>query len=265
MSQAAKDIFTKFSEAYDNYRPESPVAVLHDIIQLYYPKKPLDTLVDVGCGTGLSTVLWTNYANQVIGIERNRAMLDIAQSKVSANGANLRFLAGDSEHIPLPDTLADIITCSQAFHWMMPQETLAEFVRLLKPNGMVAIYDCDWPPSIGQYLEGLSNQLITLAKEILKRDQVEINPADKSQHLVQLQNSALFSFCKEICFHTTTQMSAEQFIGVIQCRAWLQHAINTGDQHIIEQFEYAKTAVREYMEHRSYPAIMTYRLRMAIK
>ena len=40
---------------------------------------------------------------------------------------------------------ADIVTCSQSFHWMEPEPTLAEIARILRPGGVFAAYDYDWP------------------------------------------------------------------------------------------------------------------------
>ncbi len=37
----------------------------------------------------------------------------------------------------------------QALHWMEPESTFVEVARLLRPGGVFAALDCDWPPSVG--------------------------------------------------------------------------------------------------------------------
>ena len=34
----------------------------------------------------------------------------------------------------------------QALHWMEPAPTFGEVARLLRPGGVFAALDCDWPP-----------------------------------------------------------------------------------------------------------------------
>src|ERR1700685_3598340 len=46
----------------------------------------------------------------------------------------------------LPAKWADIVTASQAMHWFDPELALPEIARLLRPGGVLAAYDCDWPP-----------------------------------------------------------------------------------------------------------------------
>jgi len=43
----------------------------------------------------------------------------------------------------LPDGCADIVTCSQSLHWMVPESTFAEVARILRPGGVFATYDYD--------------------------------------------------------------------------------------------------------------------------
>lgn len=65
-------------------------------------------IVDVGSGTGLSTFQLARWAAQVIGVEPEEAMRELALTKASGLGlACIRFERGDVEHIPLPDGYAD--------------------------------------------------------------------------------------------------------------------------------------------------------------
>jgi SAM-dependent methyltransferase len=55
---------------------------------------------------------------------------------------------GTAEDTGLPGGCADIVTASQAMHWFDAGRALPEIARLLRPGGVLAAYDCDWPPCI---------------------------------------------------------------------------------------------------------------------
>jgi len=96
-------------------------------------------VVDLGCGTGLSTVGWSQNARaeQVIGIEPNQDMLCTAReayckpspstesdSKQQSQSqpqkpALLSFQSGSSTQTGLKASSIDIVTVSQALHWMV--------------------------------------------------------------------------------------------------------------------------------------------------
>ena len=83
------------------------------------------------------------------GLDQNtRALLCLPTSSVGGLMLMARALVGDFELFfqepssrPLQhlDQSIDFITAGQAFHWFKWQETKAEFKRILKPNGIVAL------------------------------------------------------------------------------------------------------------------------------
>jgi hypothetical protein len=42
-----------------------------------------------------------------------------------------------------------VVLAVQALHWMEPTATFAEVARILRPGGVFAAIDCDWPPAVG--------------------------------------------------------------------------------------------------------------------
>uniref|UniRef100_UPI001C2FFD80 class I SAM-dependent methyltransferase n=1 Tax=Lysinibacillus sp. GbtcB16 TaxID=2824761 RepID=UPI001C2FFD80 len=77
--------------------------------------------------------------------------------------AQLSFVKGYSHELDLAGDFADVITCSQSFHWMEPQSTLREFARVLRPGGVFAAYDCDWPPAFNWQVEEAFRKLNALS------------------------------------------------------------------------------------------------------
>ena len=73
------DRFTGFADTYESSRPAMPKYPI-DIIIRYLGKKP-NNVVDLGCGTGLSTKVWEGLCEQIIGVEPSLDMLKIANEK----------------------------------------------------------------------------------------------------------------------------------------------------------------------------------------
>ena len=131
--------FSGFADCYDSYRPKPPTIIVDILTQLAAVARPR-LVVDLGCGTGLSTRIWSGRAEEVIGIDPNADMLRRAEVNAAEN---VRYQDGLSTRTGLPDGCADIVTCSQSLHWMEPAPTFAEAARILRPGGVFAAYDCD--------------------------------------------------------------------------------------------------------------------------
>jgi SAM-dependent methyltransferase len=98
-----------------------------------------ETIVaDVGSGPGILTRLFLENENITFGVEPNDAMRQAAQT-ILKDFQNFRSVGGTAEATTLPDVSVDIITAAQAFHWFDPEPTKAEFRRILKPGGWIAL------------------------------------------------------------------------------------------------------------------------------
>jgi SAM-dependent methyltransferase len=137
--------FSGFADLYDAVRPVPPSAVA-TVITAYAGGRP-QLVVDLGSGTGLSTRWAGGWASEVIGIEPSSDMR--ARAAAVPSDANIRYQPGWSNATSLPDRCADVVLAVQALHWMDPTSTFVEVARLLRPGGVFAAVDCDWPPSVG--------------------------------------------------------------------------------------------------------------------
>ena len=139
--------FSGFADCYDAYRPTPPAVIIDILTQLAGVAEP-KFVVDLGCGTGLSSRIWTGRAKEVVGVEPSADMRAQAEARAGAmtSRTKMRFQGGLSTETGLPDGCADIVTCSQSLHWMEPDATFAESARILRSGGVFAAIDCDWPP-----------------------------------------------------------------------------------------------------------------------
>ena len=103
-------------------------------------RESYDTIVDVGCGQGLSfSVLNETFKPQrLIGVEYETKTIETARARAKREGIAVELLQNDCAEIALPDGIADIVFCHQTCHHLVRQEqALAEFYRLLKPGGVL--------------------------------------------------------------------------------------------------------------------------------
>src|SRR6476660_7379924 len=75
--------FSGFAALYDRYRPQAPVVLVDILTQLAHASPP-KLVVDIGSGTGISTVLWGDRAEAIIGIEPNADMRAQAEAQLAA-------------------------------------------------------------------------------------------------------------------------------------------------------------------------------------
>jgi len=122
--------FDRAAEEYERTRPDYPDAVL-GVLALGAEA----TVVDVGAGTGkLTRVLARRYA-RVLAVEPLDGMRAILERVVPAAEAH----AGSAEELPLADASVDGVFAAQAFHWFANDQAVAEFARVLRPGGVLAL------------------------------------------------------------------------------------------------------------------------------
>jgi ubiquinone/menaquinone biosynthesis C-methylase UbiE len=103
----------------------------------------IETLVDLGTGTGRVLELLAPRARQAIGIDRSREMLAIARANLEKAGLrHAQVRLGDVNSLALPDRVAELVTIHQVLHYLDdPPKALAEAERVVKPGGRVLIVD----------------------------------------------------------------------------------------------------------------------------
>lgn len=95
---------------------------------------------DVGAGTGFLSAVLLELGCRVFAIEPNAEMRMVAEETFARNE---RFISleGRAECLPLPDISVDAVMVGQALHWFNIEEARPEFLRVLKPGGLVVIVD----------------------------------------------------------------------------------------------------------------------------
>lgn len=103
----------------------------------------VDTLVDLGTGTGRMLELFAPQARQAIGVDRNREMLAFARVAIEKHGlTNTQVRLADVNDVPLKERSADLVIIHQVLHYLdNPLDTIREAHRLLRPGGRLVVVD----------------------------------------------------------------------------------------------------------------------------
>lgn len=118
-----KERFSDRARDYAKWRPGYPDAVV-DVLGLRAGAR----VADIGAGTGISAELFARRGFDVVGVEPNAAMR--ARARVP-------IVEGTGECTGLPDAAFDAVVCAQAFHWMDHAAAKREFLRIVKPGGVI--------------------------------------------------------------------------------------------------------------------------------
>ena len=262
------EIWTGEASRYDRARPTPPPALLDLLTQLISMPHP-SLVVDLGSGTGLSTAIWGERARQVIGIEPNADMRAQAARKLQhhPHAAHIEYREGLAHQTGLPDACADIVTCAQSLHWMEPTSTLAEIARILRPGGLFAAYDYEWPPALNWELERVYQEVDERFDELVQERGLTntLQRWSKEEHLDRMRQSGHFRYTREVLLHSIEQGDAARFLEMILTNAF-SHQFKL--QTITEQevgFDRLTQAAFHYIGSEPIPWYFSYRVRIGIK
>jgi len=250
-----------FAARYDRFRPRPPRALL-DVLCRYARVERPALVVDLGCGTGLSTRAWSDVADRVVGIEPNPAMLAVAKP-----APRVEYREAFAAETGLADQTADIVTCSQSLHWMEPEPTFAEAARILRSGGLFAAYDYDWPPVVDPQLDEAFTDY-----QRRRRDAREARAITrggdrwpKHEHLERLQASGHFDYCRELVLHSVEDGDAERVGGF--ARSLGLPVADNSDEELEEELrvDELETVARRVLGDRTVPFHFGYRVRIGVR
>ncbi|MEZ4730514.1 MAG: class I SAM-dependent methyltransferase [Caldilineaceae bacterium] len=97
-------------------------------------------ILDAGCGTGQMTAGLLSYADQIDAVDLSAAMIAAGQRMPYGTDPKINWIIGGIETVALHPPYA-LIVAAVSLHWMPWAETLPRFVRLLPPNGYLALVE----------------------------------------------------------------------------------------------------------------------------
>ena len=248
----------RFPAGYDAHRPAPPSALLDLLCHVGQVERPR-LVVDLGCGTGLSTRAWADRADDVVGVEASEAMH--AEAEAQTRVQNVRFVNAFADATGLPSEAADVVTCSQSFHWMEPGPTLAEVARILRPGGVFAAYDYDWPPVVHWEVEAAFEEMLRR----VQHNRGERPRHEKEGHLGRIATSGHFRYTREALVHSREAGGADRIVGIALSLGPLGVLLEGGlSEEDIGLAQLRETAAR-VLGDREVPWFLGYRVRLGVK
>ncbi len=148
--------FSRYAQRYVESSVHAAQNELDLLVSLAEPRPDWRAL-DVATGGGHTALAFAPHVREVVAYDLSVTMLDAAKRHLDAKGAgNMRYIAGDAEHLPFAPNTFDLITCRVAVHHFPDAyRFMVACERALKPGGLLLIQDHVQPesPRDAEYLE----------------------------------------------------------------------------------------------------------------
>lgn len=111
--------------------------------------------LDLACGAGQSLFSFLeHYQNrsetplQGIAVDSDPLMLEKARLTYLDRFPTITFTLANAESMPIPDASVDLILIASAVHWFHREQAFSEIERVLKPRGLLFIYEYQFPKCV---------------------------------------------------------------------------------------------------------------------
>jgi SAM-dependent methyltransferase len=140
--QRALNFYRIFSAAYDILNPDLYTDSMRDEIVSQIKIGADLRVLDVGCGTGYTTLGVLNRRDvcEAVGLDMNPVQLNRAVKNLHSKKARLSISRGDAENLPFIDNSFDAVISVGALEYFSdPERVLKELARVTSSNGNVIV------------------------------------------------------------------------------------------------------------------------------
>ena len=111
---------------------------------------PSARVLEVGCGTGATVralARRSDFLGKAVGVDQSAPFIDAARrfARDENLGDRVDFLVGDAHDLDFPDaTFYAVFAHTLISHVTDPETVLREMARVVRPGGLVAVFDGDY-------------------------------------------------------------------------------------------------------------------------
>ena len=106
-------------------------------------------VLDIGTGPGFFTIILEELGfNSITGVDVSEKMLEVARENIQKYGkenSSIQLLQMDAQNLEFePESFDIIVSRNLTWNLQNPQQAYSEWLRVLKPNGALFIFDASW-------------------------------------------------------------------------------------------------------------------------
>ena len=215
MSEKYDEIVAKH---YWAYRPP-----LHEIILARVLSKNdlFENGLDIGSGTGYSSVALAHYCNQVIGVEPSISMLEKA-----VPNKKIKYLHGYGTSLPASISEVNIVTFAGSLFYTKSQDLIQELKKVCLDQSTIVVYD-----------------FMVLIEEVLEYLGIELKKVSDYDHEINFDDcldfTKIITSKEQILLSISVSQLAHVLLGDSQIYALFAHKYGIVDPYtqILEKFD----------------------------
>ena len=222
--------YKRVAEGYANDRPSYHSMVMKRIREELQICENFSCGLDVGCGSGSSTIALKEICNEVIGIEESEEMLKVAKNKYKDE--NIYFLKCRAEDAPFRNNFFDVVTASGSVNWIEPHSFLPLVNGQIKKGGWFIIYDYSFVGRVNEsecFDEWYNSEYLAMFPKPFRNEE---KWDDALVHPYGFHSAR-----QEKCFYTVT-MNQREFVNFIVTQTNVISAVEQGRKVIEDVYEW---------------------------
>jgi ubiquinone/menaquinone biosynthesis C-methylase UbiE len=151
-TESVAKVYNDWGKGFDDLVSETPFLMnsylLYDLCLAELTKgKHYSRILDVGCGSGLQAIHLAPYADEVVGIDLSKELIEVAKDRCKAH-PNVKFQVANACQLPFPDKSFDfLISYGDVLSHIVDgyEQAVAEMGRVAKPGAILTLEtDTKW-------------------------------------------------------------------------------------------------------------------------
>jgi SAM-dependent methyltransferase len=198
--RARAESFGAVAAEYDRYRPTYPSVLIDDLVAL-----GASPVLDVGCGTGKAATLLVDRGLDVLGVEIDPQMAQLARTH------GITVEVSSFEDWDAAGRSFELLVSGQAWHWVDPVRGVPKAAEVLRPAGTAALFwnDDQLDPDIRAALDDVYREH---APELVHEAVPDWSLRERRPHAAPFESSPMFAAVETRLYSWQRDFTPEQWV-----------------------------------------------------